>query len=314
MSVAEILKGNIQAAARLMRDIENNVASARSEVIKLVPHTGHAHIVGVTGPPGTGKSALLDRMIGALRERGQTVGVVVIDPTSPFSGGAILGDRLRMQRHTTDPGVFIRSLATRGGFGGLSPATYDTVTVLDAMGKDIILIETVGTGQDETAVSRLAHTNIVVSIPGMGDGVQAIKAGILESGDIFVVNKADRPDADLAAGELEAMLNMRTYPQGAWKPPVVLTAPLHDQGVTALLDEIDRHREYLGEYLWEAHHEKQIENRFLEILRDLLFREAKSIMQQRNRWDLILESVKRQQTDPHTAAESVIAEVLQPPE
>ena len=204
-----ILKGDIRAAARLMRYIDDEVASAREELKNLFPHTGRAHIIGLTGAPGTGKSTLVDTLIQAFRDKGKTVGVIAVDPTSPFTGGAILGDRIRMQRHSLDPDVFIRSLATRGNLGGLSRSTHEIVDVMDAMGKDVILVETVGVGQDEVEIVRLAHTNIVVLIPGMGDEIQAIKAGILEVGDIFVINKSERDGADKTVREMEIMLDMK---------------------------------------------------------------------------------------------------------
>jgi len=312
MSITDILKGNLYAAARLIREVDDNLPSARTQIEKLFPHTGRAHIIGVTGPPGSGKSSLLDRMICAFREKNQTVGVVLIDPTSPFSGGAILGDRLRMQHHTSDDGVFIRSVATRGSLGGLSRSTYDIVTILDAMGKDVILIETIGTGQDEVDVVYLVQTNIVVSIPGMGDGIQAIKSGILESGDIFVVNKADLPYADITASEIKTMLDMRDYTQGDWKPPVVQTSTLHDQSMSALMEEIDRHRGYYKEHFREAHREKQIEKQFSDILRDRLFQETKTIMQQNDGWDGVLVSIKLRHTDLYSAVETTVKKVLKP--
>ena len=197
MDVIELIRqGDIRATARLMRDLDEGEPQAREVLKELYKHTGRAHIVGITGSPGVGKSTLTDRLIQHLRQQGKTVGVVAVDPTSPFSGGAILGDRIRMQRHATDEGVFIRSLATRGHFGGLTVSARAIIHVLDAMGKDFILVETVGVGQDEVEIAGAAHTTIVVTVPGMGDDIQAIKAGILEIGDIFVINKADREGAD----------------------------------------------------------------------------------------------------------------------
>jgi LAO/AO transport system kinase len=306
----QILKGEIRAAARLMRDIDDDVRSAREELKRLFPHTGRSHIVGVTGSPGTGKSTLVDHLIQACRESGCTVGVVAVDPTSPFSGGAILGDRVRMQRHSTDEGVFIRSLATRGHLGGLSRSTHDIVDVMDAMGKDIVIVETVGVGQDEVDVVRLAHTNVVVLVPGMGDEIQAIKAGILEVGDIFVVNKADREGADKAVREMEIMLEMNTYAEGAWRPRVLKTEALHHRGVAELQEEILRHRSFLGEARWAEKQRQRVQGKFLEILRDSLFQEATDKLQQKDRWEELLEALGERRIDPYTASEKALAEVM----
>ncbi|HTG80606.1 MAG TPA: methylmalonyl Co-A mutase-associated GTPase MeaB, partial [Geobacteraceae bacterium] len=203
MSLAEkVLQGEIRAAARLMRDIDDGLKSAIAELKQLYPKTGNAFIVGITGPPGAGKSTLVDQVTAAYRSRGKRVGIVAVDPTSPFTGGAILGDRIRMNRHADDDGVFIRSLATRGHLGGISRSTGDVVNVMDAMGMDVVIIETVGVGQDEIDIVRMAHTTVVVMVPGLGDDIQAIKAGILEIGDLFVVNKADRDDADRTVRDL----------------------------------------------------------------------------------------------------------------
>ncbi|MFL5455377.1 MAG: methylmalonyl Co-A mutase-associated GTPase MeaB, partial [Myxococcales bacterium] len=203
-----VLRGEVRAAARLMRLIDDAQPAAEAELRALFPKTGRAQLVGITGNPGAGKSTLVDRLIAHLRSLNKTVGVLAVDPTSPFTGGAILGDRIRMQDHALDTGVFIRSLATRGQLGGLSRATSDCARVLDAMGKDVILIETVGVGQDEVEICRLAHTTVVVVVPGLGDDIQAIKAGILEVADLFVVNKADREGADRTVRDLRSMLEL----------------------------------------------------------------------------------------------------------
>ncbi len=305
-----ILKGEVRAAARLMRDIDDEIPSAREELKRLFPHSGRAHIVGVTGSPGTGKSTLVDHLIQTFRERGQTVGVVAVDPTSPYTGGAILGDRVRMQRHSTDEGVFIRSLATRGHLGGLSRSTHDIVDVMDAMGKDVVVVETVGVGQDEVEIVRLAHTNLVVLIPGMGDEIQAIKAGILEVGDIFVVNKADRDGADKTVREMEIMLEMNQYAEGAWRPVVVKTEALQHKGVPELVDQIDRHRTHLGQSLWQEKQGQRTQGKFLEILRDGLFREAVERLRATGRWDGLMAELRERRIDPYSAAEEVLGGML----
>jgi LAO/AO transport system kinase len=206
--VDKVLAGDIRTVARLIRDIDDGVPEVRQHLKALYLHTGRAHVIGITGSPGVGKSTLVDQMISRLRAQKKTVGVLAVDPTSPFSGGAILGDRVRMQRHSVDQGVFIHSLATRGYFGGLTQSTQGAIDVLDATGKDYIIVETVGVGQDEVDVARAAHSTVIVVAPGMGDEIQAIKAGILEVGDIFVINKADRPGADKTLGDLSLMLDM----------------------------------------------------------------------------------------------------------
>ncbi len=190
--VEKVVAGDVRTVSRLIRDIDDGIPEVRETLRELYAHTGNAYVIGITGSPGVGKSTLVDQMIRHLRKREKTVGILAVDPTSPFSGGAILGDRVRMQQHATDKGVFIRSMATRGYFGGLTQSTRSAVDVLDAMGKEFIIIETVGVGQDEVDVAKSAHTTVIVVIPGMGDDIQAIKAGILEAGDIFAINKADR--------------------------------------------------------------------------------------------------------------------------
>ena len=245
--IALVRQGDIRAAARLMRELDDGEPRAREVLKGLYQFTGRAHIVGITGSPGVGKSTLTDRLIQCLREQGQTVGVVAVDPTSPFSGGAILGDRIRMQRHATDGGVFIRSLATRGHFGGLTASARAVVNVLDAMGKDVILVETVGVGQDEVEIAGAAHTTIVITVPGMGDDIQAIKAGILEIGDLFVVNKADREGADRTVQDLVTMIEMRQPHQAedGWRPRVLKTEAPKSLGVPELLAAVLEHRDYL---------------------------------------------------------------------
>jgi len=240
MEVAEkVLAGDIRAVARLMTDLENKLPYALEELSDLYPHTGKAHIVGITGAPGVGKSTLINATVSSLRQKDMTVGVLAVDPTSPFSGGALLGDRVRMQGHGTDHGVFIRSLATRGGSGGLSRAALSMVHVLDAMGKDIVLVETVGIGQAEIEVTKITDTSILILIPGMGDTIQLMKAGILEAADIFVINKANQDGAESLKSELGAMMSMKH------NPPIVLTEAILGQGTEELAEDIIKHKESL---------------------------------------------------------------------
>jgi len=244
--VNKILKGDVLAAARLIRGIEDEVSDAVEELESVYLHTGRAYIVGVTGAPGVGKSTLLGSLINIFRKKNMTVGVVALDPTSPFTGGAILGDRVRMQSYGVDKDVFIRSLAARGWKGGLSKATVNTIHVMDAMGKDIIFVEAVGSGQGEVDIARVADTSIIILIPGMGDEIQMMKAGILEVADIFVINKADREGADNLRTGLEVMLEMKTHLPDEWKPGIILTEAVSDIGTEQLVEEILRHREFLA--------------------------------------------------------------------
>ncbi len=241
----KILAGDVSAAARLISGLEDETPDALNEMSHLYPHTGKAYVVGITGSPGAGKSTLTSNLIGHFRAQDMTVGVIAVDPTSAFTGGAILGDRIRMQAHGADKGVFIRSLATRGWVGGLARATLGVIHVMDAMGKDIILVETVGSGQIEIDITRAADSTVVVLMPGAGDEIQMMKAGILEAADIFVINKADRGGADALKTNLETMLMMKTQSSDAWQPGIVLTEAIYDRGTVELAAEIFRHREYL---------------------------------------------------------------------
>ena len=312
MSLAErILNGDIRAAARLIRNIDDGMAAAVEELKKLYPHTGKAFILGVTGPPGAGKSTLTDKLIEAYRKKGKTVAVVAVDPTSPFTGGAILGDRIRMNRHATDEGVFIRSLATRGHLGGLSRSTNDIVSVFDAMGWDVVIVETVGVGQDEVEIVRTAHTSLVVMVPGLGDDIQAIKAGILEIADIFVVNKADRPEADRAARELEMLVEMNHPGEGKWWPPVVRTVAWKNEGVEALVSRIEEHRAHMNRSCKRAHFE---ENKsalhFTELLKEKLFLKVYSHISAGDRLTKTIQAIARRELDPYSAVEEILRERL----
>jgi LAO/AO transport system kinase len=231
--------------AQAITVVESRLPERRDLIAALYDSVGNARVVGVTGPPGAGKSTLVDRMIGELRKAGDTVGVLAIDPTSPFSGGAILGDRIRMQSHYTDDGVFIRSMATRGAMGGLAPASHDAIDILDAAGFDWILVETVGVGQDEVDIVRSVDTVVVVTLPGLGDDIQAIKAGLMEIADVFVINKADREGVDRSRHDLELMISMAEKPR--WRPPVVTAVASRGEGIEGVLEEVLKHRGWLLE-------------------------------------------------------------------
>lgn len=305
--VKDVLAGDIRAAARLMRDLDDEIPSAQRTLKGLYRHTGRAYILGVTGAPGAGKSTLVDGLAGHFRQEGKTVGIVAIDPTSPYSGGAILGDRIRMQKHALDEGVFIKSLATRGQLGGLSKSTIDIVNVMDAMGKDVILIETVGVGQDEVEIVKVAHTNLVLVVPGLGDDIQTLKAGILEIADVFVVNKADREGAAKTRRELETMVAMNEYEEGEWVPPVLPTVAQDGTGLGELLRQVERHRThiYLDANLRRYRVEKaKVE--LLEVLKRKLIRKAVDDLSRHGILDGLVRDIARKTKDPYSVAEKVV--------
>ena len=312
MSLAKrILQGDIRAASRLMRDIDDRVPSALESLKELYPNTGRAYIIGITGPPGSGKSTLVDKMIDILRKDGKSVGIVAVDPTSPFSGGAILGDRIRMQRHATDEGVFIRSLATRGCLGGLTRSTQDIINVMDAMGKDIILVETVGVGQDEVEVVNTAHTSIVVLVPGLGDDIQAIKAGIIEIGDLFVINKSDREGADKMERDLRMVLEMGRRRDDGWEPLIYKTEAISGKGVFELVYGIYRHKQALEQSQgWEKKLRERTKTTFLEILGTEVTSHFVEKMEKEGEWDKIIDDLMNRRIDPYSMAERVMADEL----
>jgi LAO/AO transport system kinase len=306
-----ILEGDIRAASRLMTDIDDRMSSALEPLKELYLKTGKAYIIGITGPPGSGKSTVIDNMVEIFRKEGKSVGVVAVDPTSPFTGGAILGDRIRMQRHATDEGVFIRSLATRGCPGGLTRSTQDIVNVMDAMGKDIILVETVGVGQDEVKIVNTAHTTIVILVPGLGDDIQAIKAGIIEIGDLFVINKCDREGSDKMEQDLRMVLEMGRRREDGWEPLIFKTEAIGGKGILELISGIYRHKEMLERN--NVLIKKLVERTktiFLEILENEFMTFFVEKMKKEGQWDKIMNDLMNRRIDPYSMAERVMAEEL----
>ncbi len=305
--VEQVLSGNRRAIARLITIIENDGAEAQEALAALHPHTGRAHVVGVTGAPGTGKSTLVNELAKVYRKRGRTVGIIAVDPTSPFSGGALLGDRIRMRDLSGDPGIFIRSMATRGSLGGLARATADAIKVLDAAGYQTIFVETVGAGQAEVDVAGAAHTTIVVEAPGLGDEIQAFKAGITEIADIFAVNKADREGADNTARVLQMILELdhRSHLSSQapeWSPPIHKTIALRGEGISAVVEAIEEHAAYLRE---SGNLQRRERERLERDLRSIITEEmARSFFEglDETQFDRLVDSIIRRELDPYTAA------------
>jgi len=334
--VKGVLAGDRRAVARLITMIENDGDEARGALADLYPHTGQAHIVGVTGAPGTGKSTLVNELAKIYRGgNGQsvrspkTVGIIAVDPTSPFSGGAILGDRIRMRELSGDPGIFIRSMATRGSLGGLARATADTIKVLDAAGYQVVFVETVGAGQSEVDIAKAAHTTIVVQAPGLGDDIQAIKAGILEIADIFTVNKADREGADNTVMALQMLLDLdhvsrpilhhgtvmenvgkvgNFSKEQGWRPPILKTVALHSQGIEAVVEAVEAHLVYLKEsHTLYQREQERIESELNDALQQELMRKLLSRVGEGELDDLI-QCISQRELDPYSAAKRLIEE------
>jgi LAO/AO transport system kinase len=302
-----VLAGDRRSIARAITIIENGTAEAPKLIASIYPHTGKAHIIGLTGPGGSGKSTLIEKIVREYRRRGKTVGVVAVDPTSPFTGGAFLGDRIRMQELSTDEGVFIRSMATRNYPGGIAKATKDAVKVLDAAGKDIVIVETVGAGQSEVEIIKVAQTIVVIHAPGLGDEIQAIKAGLMEIADIFVVNKADRENADNAVTDIQAILQLDNK-EKAWETPILKTVALTGEGVPRLIEKLEEHRRFLEK---ETEHKKSLVKAEAELVEAIKEKAASSILEElrkKRKFEELLQKILKREIDPASAAEKLLRE------
>ena len=313
--VEKIVKGDVRVAAKLIRDIDDGVHGTREILKALYRHTGNAYVIGITGAPGVGKSTVVDQMVRGLRKNMKTVGVLAVDPTSSLSGGAILGDRIRMQRHSLDDGVFIRSFATRGQFGGLTQSTRSAIDVLDAMGKEYIIVETVGVGQDEIDIAKSAHTTVIVVVPGMGDHIQAIKAGIFEVGDIFLINKSDRPDAEKTRSDLQAMIEItrKRFKKEGWEPPILMAEAVNNKGIAELLDEIEKHRKSRKALSREStiRHKKAIaRSELIDMIRSRLVEEALNHITNSPDFKKYLDCIIDGTKDPYSACDELLSAKL----
>jgi GTPase len=304
--IERIVAGEPRAVARAISKVEDGSADAAELMKAIFPRTGRATVVGITGSPGAGKSTLVDKLALAYRQQAERVGIIAVDPSSPFSGGAILGDRIRMQTLGLDPNVFIRSMATRGNLGGLARATVDAVAILDAAGYGKVIVETVGVGQDEVEIVKTADVSVVVLVPGMGDDIQAIKAGIMEIGDIFVINKADREGVLRTEKELEALLSLAMRPD-AWQPPIVKTIATENKGINDLSEAIERYREFQQKTEASLERRQSIARwRILELLRERLLAQTLSTRTASERLESLTAEVAAKQRDPYSAVEEIL--------
>lgn len=302
--------GDARAVARAISKVEDGAADAAELMKGIFPRTGRGTVIGITGAPGAGKSSLVDKLALAYRQQEERVGIIAVDPSSPFSGGAILGDRIRMQTLGLDSGVFIRSMATRGNLGGLARATVDAVAILDAAGYGKIIVETVGVGQDEVEIVKTADVSVVVLVPGMGDDIQAIKAGIMEIGDIFVINKADREGVLRTEKELEALLSLAMRPD-FWQPPIIKTVATENKGVSDLVEAIERYREFQQKAEANVERRQAIARwRILELLRERLLAQTLNNDSASERLDALAAEVAAKQRDPYSAVEEILKAVV----
>jgi LAO/AO transport system kinase len=303
--IEALLAGNRRALGRILTRIENDTADGRRALAALYPRSGNAHTIGLTGSAGSGKSTLTGALARELRRRGRTLGIVAIDPTSPFSQGALLGDRIRMQDLTSDPAVFLRSMATRGALGGLAPSTAGVVTALDAFGKDVVIVETVGAGQDEVEIAMMADTTVVVVTPGAGDDVQAMKAGIMEIADVLVVNKSDLPNADLLERQLRSIVEAS---RSGRVTPIVRTAGALNEGIDALVDALDEHRAYLASAdVGRRHRREQARHQVLALARQRLIDRVVLAHGANGKLEELVGRVAERKLDPHAAADELIS-------
>jgi LAO/AO transport system kinase len=303
--VQGVFRGEKRAIARTISMIENNEPEAQKIISLIYQKTGKAHIIGITGPPGAGKSTLVEKLAKELRNRKKTIGIVAVDPTSPFTGGAFLGDRVRMQDLSTDEGVYIRSMATRNNLGGLARATKDAAHVLDAAGKDVIIVETVGAGQSEVEVVKVAQTVVVVLAPGLGDDIQAIKAGQMEIGDIFVVNKGDRENANKAVTDIKAALELSTE-ERSWKPLVLKASALTGEGIGEFVESIEKHRAYLKKGALDIQHKANAEIELIEALKQKITQTLIQDLREKGEWVKATERISAREIDPYSAADSLL--------
>jgi LAO/AO transport system kinase len=306
--VQRLLAGDRRALGKLITLVDDGTQEGKEAIVKLFPKTGNAHIIGITGSPGVGKSSLINAMVKNIREKNKTVGIVAVDPSSPFSGGALLGDRIRMQDHFIDEGVFIRSLASRGSLGGLSRSVNNVVRLLDAFGRDVIIVETVGAGQVEVEIVKIAQTVIVVISPGYGDVIQMLKAGIIEIGDMFVINKSDLEGANRTVEGLMSVLELNQEKEG-WNRPIIQTVAIANKGITELMDTIERHRDYIQKSgILRLRESKRIENELVQLINEQVYEKiTRGDIGEGEDLNTMVSKVLSKQLDPYSAAQKILS-------